>query len=316
MNLGAAAFPGTCAPVCPFVRVGDQAFISLGKRLLVYTPGSTGLSDLGSADAVFPTSDGRSLLVVLGRQVEQRTVRGKLSGGPWQIPTGYLLTSPERATAAGILVERITVSFPLPLSEWNPVTGALRQLGSDERVIDTYTAPGSPTSTIAATDCATSSSPCWLNLIDSATGKTVRIASPIPGDPVRRENGFDGGGAFSPDGSQLAVFVREAAVLGPQAKLGIVDLRRHELRLIDGSDVGLGELFGYASWSPSGQSLFFGGLSETANRTKPRVMVLQKGSTHAYALSVAGDYSLVAVQESKAGTANSSALAHGTGTDK
>ena len=234
---------------------------------------------------MFPAADGKSILVEVDAQLVQRTLDGASTGGPWPIPEGYNLTSPARATAAGVLVETTANAFIRQLAEWQPATGAVRALGPYNDLIDAYTSPSGSSTVVARTDCD-DDFPCWLLLTDTATGHVTRVDSPIPG------NGFYGGGAFSPDGSQLAVFVAtNTGTTNPAAKLAVVDVATGQLRLIDGSETPVGEPYGYASWSPSGGWVFFGGLSGDLH-------VLRRGRSEAQALRLAGSYSLVALDRS------------------
>jgi hypothetical protein len=281
----------TWCGTCPFVRVGDQAFTSQGERIYAYTPGDTELRDIGAGDAVFPAADGQSIFVVADNQLEQRTVEGASVAGPWPIPSGYNLTFPPRATATGVLVEATANAFIRQLAEWRPSTGEIQPIGTHNRLVDTYIAPDG-TTTIARTDC-TANFPCWLLLTDTSTGQTTRVDSPVPG------NGFYGGGAFSPDGSQLAVFIAtNRGSVNPAARLGIVDVDSGRLRMIDESDVPVGESYGYASWSPSGDWLFFDALSQN-------VRALRRGSDEARELHLAGAYSLIAIDRRPESTARS-----------
>ena len=286
----------TWCATCPFVSVGDRAFTSQGERIYAYTPGDTELRDIGAGDDVFAAADGQSIFVVADSQLEQRTVQGAIIAGPWPIPGGYNLTFPPRATSTGVLVEETANAFIRQLAEWHPSTGEIQPIGSHNRLIDTYIAPDG-TTTIARTDCTTNF-PCWLLLTDTSTGQTSRVDSPVPG------NGFYGGGAFSPDGSQLAVFIAtNRGSVNPAARLGIVDVASGDLRVIDKSDVPVGESYGYASWSPSGSWLFFDGLSNN-------VRALRRDSDEARELHLTGAYSLIAIDRQPTSPAETAVELH------
>jgi hypothetical protein len=146
---------------------------------------------------------------------------------------------------------------------------------------------------ITGSASCTTNPPCWLLLTDTGTRRTTRVDSPLPGA------GFYGGGAFSPDGSQLAVFIAtNQGSVNPAARLGIVDVDSGQLRVIDESDVPVGENYGYASWSPSGDWLFFDALSGN-------VRVLRRDSDEARELHLAGAYSLVAIDRQPKSTGTS-----------
>jgi len=284
---------------CPLVRVAGEALTAQNGRIYAYTSGDAELRDVGRGDEVFPAADGQSVLVALANQLEHRSLEGALIAGPWPIPSGYSLTFPPRATANGVLIEGSANSFTRPISEWVPTTGEVRSIGTYNRLLDTFIEPTNGRTVIARTDCG-GSFPCWLLLTDSATGQTTRVDSPLPG------NGFYGGGAFSPDGSQLAVFIATAQGISnqgtssPAARLGIIDTRSGQLRLIEDSDIPVGETYGYASWDPSGGWLFFDGLSG-------QLRVLPRGGDRARPLDLAGSYSLVALDRVGIGAATGDA---------
>ncbi|HET6951166.1 MAG TPA: PASTA domain-containing protein [Acidimicrobiales bacterium] len=276
---------GLTCNTCPLIRVGDQAFTAQNGRIYSYTPGAHELDDIGPGDAVFPAADGRSILVSVDDQLEQQSTDGTVLAGPWAIPSGYDLTVPRRATATGVLVEATANAFIRSLAEWDPATGDVQPLGTHNQLIDTHTDSAGAATMIARTDCDRDF-PCWILLTDTSTGQTTRIDSPVPG------NGFYGGGAFSPDGRDLAVFVAtNQGTTDPAARLGIIDTRTGQARLIEDSDVPIGEPYGYASWSPSGDWLFFDGLSDN-------VRTLERGADQARPLNLAGSDSLVALDRS------------------
>jgi hypothetical protein len=86
--------------------------------------------------------------------------------------------------------------------------------------------------------------------------------------------------------------------VNPAARLGIVDVGSGQLRVIDESDMPVGESYGYASWSPSGHWLFFDALSEN-------VRALRRGSDDARELHLSGAYSLIAIDRQPKNTARS-----------
>ena len=58
-----------------------------------------------------------------------------------------------------------------------------------------------------------------LDIADTGTGRNLTVHSPLP-------YGFDIGGAFSPEGSRLAVFVKtNSGAVNPAMQLAIVDTR-------------------------------------------------------------------------------------------
>ncbi|HEX2235367.1 MAG TPA: hypothetical protein VHK89_03735 [Actinomycetota bacterium] len=96
-----------------------------------------------------------------------------------------------------------------------------------------------------------------LHLSDARSGRDVRVP---PGPGFRfRETYF---GAFSPDGSQLAVPVSVKGERG--TRIALVDVARATARLVEGSRVG--RSYGSMTWSTSGERLY-------ANAGGGRIMV-------------------------------------------
>ena len=259
---------------CPLVRVGDAVVGALQGRVYRYDIGGQAFLDVGRGDSVFPGTDG-TFYVASGRTIEERGLDGATVGGPWTIPDGYELAGPAHRTGAGVLIQpRSFPAFIRPLFEWRPTTDEVTSVGDFNQLIDTHG------SLVAGTDCELDF-PCWLIMHDLTTGDERRIDSPLPG------NGFYGGGAFSPDGSRLAVFVatNEGSV-NPAARLAIVDVATGAIDFVDNGDVAVGEPYGYASWSPSGAWVFFG---------PGELRAAPASGGPAQSLGLAGAYSLVAL---------------------
>jgi hypothetical protein len=93
-----------------------------------------------------------------------------------------------------------------------------------------------------------------LNLTDLATGTTKRIRSPLG-------YGFDNGGAFSPDGRQLAVFAKtNPGFSDPETRLALIDVATGSLRLVPGATLAIGEAVAWAQWLPRSGQVIVGGL--------------------------------------------------------
>jgi hypothetical protein len=83
----------------------------------------------------------------------------------------------------------------------------------------------------------------------------VRVADPLP-------YGFDVGGAFSSDGTNLAVFVKtNSGDVNPTTQMAIVNTRDGKLRLITGSIANIGESVGWAQWLPGSRTLLGGAVA-------------------------------------------------------
>jgi hypothetical protein len=120
-------------------------------------------------------------------------------------------------------------------------------------VIDVHADPGTGSDVLAWTDCPTGSFPCSLVLAAGGVERRT-IDPPVDG------NGFYAGGAFSPDGTTLAVTLSTSpGTVDPTAALALVDVQSGRVEVVDGSQFGVGEPYGYAAWSPDGTTVFFTG---------------------------------------------------------
>ncbi len=283
------AASGACQD-CPGVRLGRYLFVSQPRILRVDT--ATGqVQDLGAGLLVFPHPDGASLYVVVSRDatasttattVERIDVNGRVLGGPWTIPAGQVLSSPPRAVTGGILTQTNQNAQDHTLSVWDPATARLSPVGRFRDVIDTYTSPGAAESLVAYTAAGCPTVGCGLMIARLPGGPTRRIAAP------RGAPGFIGGGAFSPDGDQLAVFVdRIPETVNPGGNLVIVNASTAAATVIAGSTLGFGEPYGFATWSPNGNWVYFGGNS-------PTLKAHYRDSPDAIDLSLPAYYSVVA----------------------
>jgi Tol biopolymer transport system component len=103
---------------------------------------------------------------------------------------------------------------------------------------------------------------------------TRHISSPLSGvfssavqqygsDVVEFGSNFLGGGAFSPDGRQLAAFVSAYRPHDwPNAQLVLVNPNTGSVQLIANTVIQIGEPAGWATWSPTGSDLFGGSYRE------------------------------------------------------
>lgn len=236
---------------CLVVQAGGKAFTAQNGRLFSFTPGAATLRDIGSANVVFPTPTGDALFVSVARQIEKRSLDGTTIAGPWTLPDGYFLTEQPHAVTGGFIVTNKT-SIIGDLAWWDPSTGAVHQLGKYNQFVDAH--PGSPTDTLAWTVCPTGLFPCSLVIghLDGTGGRTI--------DPPVDGNGFYLGGAFSQDGSTLATTISmHPGVSNPDAALALVDVATGRTTVVSGSRFGVGEPYGYVTWSPDGGTIFFTG---------------------------------------------------------
>jgi hypothetical protein len=211
---------------------GQTVFISADRRYLLMSQTPTSLTQT-------PVGGGRPRLLNLPRG--------------WYLPGGNGLADPVAGqgldAANGILVQsRESPGFRVRrIAVWNPRTGAVTVIGRARAVIDAYTPPGARYSLLAwlPAGCPSPGS-CLVKITDTASGAVTTVRSPSPG-------GFATGGAFSPDGSSLAVFVN--APSARSARLALVDPATGWLRIARTPAMPLGIDYGWARWLPAGGRL-------------------------------------------------------------
>jgi hypothetical protein len=284
-----AAATGACQD-CSGVRMGRYLFLTQPRILRVDTADGS-VDDLGPGLFVFSHPDGKSLYVVLTEEetaktttttIEHIDVSGHRLGGPWRLPAGQVLPSPPRAVVGGVLTQSNDNAADPTLSVWNPTTGGISRVGPSRDVIDTYTAPGARSSLVAYTAAGCRTTGCGLMITRVPGGSTRRFAAPDSAP------GFIGGGSFSPDGTQLAVFVdRVPERDNPGGGLVIVTWATGAATPIIASRVRFGEPFGFATWSPDGNWVYFGGLSN-------QLMAHYRDTPDATPLPLPAYYSVVA----------------------
>jgi hypothetical protein len=261
----------------PLVAVGRRVYWvdpagtyvpSLGRwsqvvRMLNLGTGRVRLA--GAGQTVFLSADRRYLLM---SQWPDSLTETPVDGGRprllrlppgWYLPGGDGLADPLAGqgldTANGILVQ----SKESPgvgvrrIAVWNPRTGRIEVIGRARAVIDAYTPPGAHYSLLAwlAAGCAAPGR-CPLKITDTASGAVTTVHSPTQG-------GFAIGGAFSPDGRSLAVFVNSPS--GRSTRLALVDPATGGLRLAHMPQIPLGLDYGWARWLPAGGRLIAGALA-------------------------------------------------------
>lgn len=258
--------PLSCRMCFVGFTVGRDVVFGDGSNIRLVSPNGAART-LAPGRFAFPAADAQSIYVVPdadGSAVERWDLHGHKVGGPWRLPSGYVLSSASgfaaRAVVGGVIVETAENGTDHRLAIWTPSTNALRVIGQNRwDVIDTYTAPGAATSTIAWIEPGCAFPGCAIALTDSATGATRTIAPP-PG-----HTGFFIGGAFSPDGRLLAVFPSTTPappsgrpVANPSLDLAVIDVASGNVTAVRDSHLFMGEPIGQAAWSPSGDWLFFG----------------------------------------------------------
>ena len=286
-------------------RSPDVSALNGGNRIARLDTGSGRVHLLSAGINLTTTADGRDLLVALdpNHLVELSPTGARLSP-LWTVPSGYTLNTyasqhPLAAVAGGIAVESArpasATSGAYVLAIWYPTRGAIRVIGRDTFVIGSYTRPGANHSLIAWIDGSGAGMDVdRLAITDTATMMTRHISSPQSGvfsSAVRQYGSqvmefggnFLGGGAFSPDGRQLAAFVSAFRPHDwPDAQLVLVDPTTGSIQFIANTVVQIGEPAGWATWSPTGSDLFGGSYREGP---VIQAFALKKGQTQATPLT-------------------------------
>jgi hypothetical protein len=174
----------------------------------------------------------------------------------WYLPGGDgladLVSGAGLATANGIVVQSEESPGPhgAVLALWDPGSGGLAVIGRARAIIDAYTPPVGHYSLLAwlPADCGHPGG-CPIMITNTATRSALTVRNPRP-------DGFAMGGAFSPSGSQLAVFLN--ADSGQAAQLALVDLATGTVRVAHGPRLTLGIDIAWARWLPAGAQLIMG----------------------------------------------------------
>ena len=219
------------------VASGTQVFASLDKTFLYIE------ADNGHLDEYWPNGTSRDQNL-------------QLPNG-WHLTDSSLLGDPTPVVANGILVESAPGQYtknPTTLAIWNPMTGNVRVLGKVWKVIGSYTKPGARSSLVAwAPASCEEAKNCSLHITDTSTLSTRLVHSPL-------DNGFEWGGGFSPDGTQLAVFVRTGhRDLSPIVQLALVS-GSGSIRVVPGAVINNGDALAWAEWYPDSSHLIVGGV--------------------------------------------------------
>ncbi len=241
-------------PVRPESPTVDELDVSSGA-----------VKEVARGQAIFPSVDRRELFVV---QSDSSLVEIPLqSNGPtrtFAIPTGWYLNaggglSNPLAVANGIVVQSVpgqTGRTPPTAAIWNPDTGAIVRLGPDQGLIGAYTPVGARDSLLAWVPGSCETNPhCSLLVTNTVTRASVHIHSPLP-------YGFDVGGAFSPNGETLALFIKtNSGLYNPATQLALANVRTRQLRRVPGAAGEIGESVGWARWIGTSDTLLAGTFS-------------------------------------------------------
>jgi hypothetical protein len=261
----------------PVQVAGGVAFVSHGQAYFLAAPTPTATHPLGPADHLFamiwPGLVGVQRGSGPGPVSAQFVPTAAASGGNspvWQLPAGW---QPLAQAGGGLLVRNATGDLRI----WSLDGGKLGPLlGQSGTVID---ARADEVVWRAYAGC-NASAECPLHITNTSTGAD-RIVAPPAGHA-----GFVDGGALSPDGRLLAVFVTAPFTSHPRAEMVVIDLGASDITRLANSVVDVGEPVGAAKWTPDGSAVFFCGLSG-------QMRAYQPGDAAAVTLQVAQSYRFV-----------------------
>ena len=216
---------------------------------------------MARGESVFPSADGRHLYI---KQAETRLIELPATGsGPARhlaLPRGWSLPSGlgGGAVAGGIAVYSGEAGGgnDASLGTWNPRTGQVQVIGTGD-LFDASTPPSASYSLLAWKPDSCAARPrCPIVITNTSTHVRVIVRSPL-------RYGFTDGGAFSPDGAHLAIFVNVAnpfdGTSGPGlSELAIASATTGHLRVVPAARFVTTEDSGWARWLPTGRQLLAG----------------------------------------------------------
>jgi WD40 repeat protein len=233
------------------------------SQLVRYLNLATGkIATAGPGQTVFLSADGRYLLMsqtatsLTQTPTVGRTPRTLTLPPGWYLPGGDGLADVYSgagvATANGILVEARQSPGPggTVIGLWNPAGHRVTVIGRAQAVIGAHTPPGAGDTQLAWIPAGCGD--CPVRITDTATMAIRSVRSPLG-------HGFARGGAFSPDGTTLALFAR---LDNPDAaRLMLVDLATGSARVAREPQLAVGAGIGWAQWVPDGRRLVMGSAS-------------------------------------------------------
>jgi hypothetical protein len=259
----------TAYPVTPLVQAGGNLYwVDWGSGFPVvreFDPATGTTRDLGYGMSVFASSDGRHLFIArIGTSVTEIPASGRGPGLELTAPRGWYVSAKPTAVAGGIVVQSADEQanpHPATIAVWNLHTGGVTALGQTVASayfgpISAVTPPGAGYSLVAwmPSSCKLLIN-CPIQVTNTATGSSITLHSPMP-------HGFALGGAFSPDGRELAVVVNTGR--GPccaAAELAIASAQTGSLRQVPQARLTIGQDVAWVQWLPGGRQLLVGAVN-------------------------------------------------------
>jgi hypothetical protein len=217
---------------------------------------------LGRGEWVFAAPGGRHVYLERSATRLAEMPAGHQAGRTFRVPAGWHLACCQwdGAVAGGVIVYSAGGQGSVPgnsrVAIWSPPDASVRQIGEGYVIDGKYTPPGAHHSLIAW-QSATCGSNCPVSITNTATLATLTVRSPL-------HHGFtEGDGTFSPDGRQLAVFVRRASINSSwpnHSELALINTRTGTLRVVRAAKLLTQEDAGWVLWLPGGRRLLAGAL--------------------------------------------------------
>jgi hypothetical protein len=258
------------SPSAPLVSAAGQLYwadaSTDGAPIRDYNLAAGKIRYLPRGEAVFTSAGGRSLYIARdSRTLLEMSADG--SGRPIErsAPAGWFMSLlgagwPPTVAAGGVIVTSSDDQNYVPPTAaegvWNPATGQVHILGVGIGIFGVYTPPGARYSLIAWVPRSRGTAQDYsLRISNTVTGVTVWVRSPL-------RYGFAAGGApaFSPGGTQMAVFVRTARLgsSNGMSQLAIVSTRTGKVHLVPGTALFTTEDAFWAIWLPHSQRILAG----------------------------------------------------------